>query len=214
MSNNIKVMSKVLIFTIICSMFLIGCGTDKDEESETEVTTTAEGQIKENNSLKLQTSNARSTDDGEKDYLEMLTSIAYSTGDTKNWTYGNQRKEFTNNKSCYVRVGITAKSTNLFGKGKGDTVTVTYRFTGTDNCPVQVSDGKATEVNTGDSNVTEFSHIVTVSKKWKAPEDVMIFRYSPNGAESVILEVIYDDQIAEKYDAYNTIYFDKLTDTH
>lgn len=196
MSKFRKVMSMMLICTIICSMFLTGCGKkDKDEKPKDEVTTTTEEQVE------------------EKDYLKMQTSIAYSSGDTKNWTYGNQRKEFPNNTSCYVRVGITAMSTGNFGKGNGDTITVTYRFTGTENCPVQVSDGKATKVDTGDANVTEFTHTVTAAKEKKASEDVMIFRYSPNGAESVILEVIYDDQVAAKYDEYNTVYFDKVTDT-
>ena len=138
----------------------------------------------------------------------METSIAYSSGDTKNWTYGNQRKEFPNNESCYVRIGVTAITTGSFGKGNGDLITVTYRFTGTKNCPVQVSDGKAAEINTGDENVTAFTHFINAAKEKNASEDIMIFRYSPEEAERVVLEVIYDDQVAEKYDAYNTIYFD------
>ena len=59
----------------------------------------------------------------------------------------------------------------------------------------------------------EFTHTVTAAKEKKASEDILIFRYSPNGAESVILEVIYDDQIAEKYDEFNTVYFYKATDS-
>ena len=40
----------------------------------------------------------------------------------------------------------------------------------------------------------------------------MIFRYSPNGAKSVVLEVIYDDQVAERYDEFNSVYFNRNTD--
>lgn len=145
----------------------------------------------------------------EKDYLQMQTSIAYSSGDTKNWTYGNQRKEFPNHESCYVRIGCTAITNSFWGKGNGDEITVTYRFTGTNNCKVEVSDGIAELHETGDENITEFSHTITAAKEKKAQEDIMIFRYSPKDAESVVLEIIYDDQIAEKFDQFNTIYFDQ-----
>lgn len=43
--------------------------------------------------------------------------------------------------------------------------------------------------------------------KKKAKEDILIFRYSPNGAESVQLEVDYDDQVDNKNDELNTVYF-------
>lgn len=187
-----KVMGMVLICIVICSTCLVGCGKEtENENSKRETTTTTEEEVE------------------EKDYLKMQTSIAYSSGDTKNWTYGNQRKEFPDSESCYVRIGTTAITTGSFGKGDGDTVVVTYRFKGTENCHVSVSDGKASEVDTGDANVTEFTHTVTVAKEKNATEDIMIFRYSPNGAESVILEVIYDDQVAEKYDELNTVYFER-----
>lgn len=145
----------------------------------------------------------------EKDYFKMETSIAYSSGDTKNWTYGNQRKEFPDDDSCYVRIGVKAITSGFLGRGSDTEVEVTYRFTGTKDCAVEVSDGKATKVDTGDINVTAFTHAVTTAKESNANEDVMIFRYSPSGADSVILEVIYDDQVAEKYDVYNTVYFTK-----
>lgn len=143
----------------------------------------------------------------------MQTSIAYSSGDTKNWTYGNQRKEFPNNETCYVRIGSTAITTGSFGKGSGDLVEVTYRFTGTENCKIELSDGKAEEITSDDPNVKEFVHTLTAAKEKKAEEDIMIFRYTPNNAESVVLEVIYDDQVAEKFDELNTVYFDKITDS-
>lgn len=196
MSKSKKMISTMVLCAIICSMFLTGCGKkDKDEHLGDEAKTTTEAQVE------------------EKTYFKMQTSIAYSSGDSKNWTYGNQRKEFPNNKSCYVRIGTTAITTGLFGKGKGDPILVTYRFTGTDNCKVEVSDGKAIKVNTGNTNITEYTHTVTAATEKKASEDVMIFRYSPNGADSVILEVIFDDQVAEKYDEFNTVYFNEVTGT-
>ena len=182
---------------VICSVFFAGCGRkDKKENNEPEKPdASVEETVK------------------EKDYLSLETSIAYSSGDTKNWTYGNQRKEFPDNESCYVRIGSTAISTGTLGKGNGDSIEVTYRFTGTEKCNVEVSDGKATKVDTDDPNITEFKHTINAAKKKKAQEDIMIFRYSPKGAESVVLEVIYDDQIAEKYDEFNTVYFEQASDS-
>jgi hypothetical protein len=196
MNKGKKMLSTMMVCAVICSMFLNGCGKKDNEEAENNTSTSEVVETVK-----------------EKEYLSMQTSIAYSSGDTKNWTYGNQRKEFPDNESCYVRIGCTAITTGSFGKGRGDSIAVTYRFTGTENCKVEVSDGKATQVDTGDTNVTEFTHTVTAEKEKKAEEDIMIFRYSPNGAESVVLEVIYDDQVAEKYDEFNTIYFDEITNT-
>lgn len=147
----------------------------------------------------------------EKDYLSVETSIYYSAGDDNNWVYGNQRKEFPNNEACYARIGSTAITTGAFSKGVGDEITVTYRFTGAKNCKIEISDGRATQVETTDSNVIEYMRIITAEKEKNAKEDFMIFRYLPNNAEKVVLEVIYDDQIAEKYEELNTIYF-KISD--
>lgn len=127
---------------ILCMVVLTGCGkkeSDSKKDAEVEV----------------------------KDYIAMQTSIAYSAGDTKNWSYGNQRKEFPNDDCCYVRIGTTAITTAKTGKGKGDQVEVTYRFTGTKDCKAEVSDGKVEEVDTKDDNVTEFTHTVVVEKESK-----------------------------------------------
>lgn len=189
-----KCVSVLILGCFACSLFLTGCGSKdkKQEETETESSSATEMTVE------------------EKDYLSVQTSIAYSSGDTKNWTYGNQRKEFPNNESCYVRIGSIAITSGAFGKGNGDAIEVTYRFTGTENCKIELSDGKAEEILSDDSNVKEFVHTVTAAKEKKAEEDIMIFRYSPNDAESVVLEVLYDDQVAEKFDELNTVYFDKV----
>ena len=108
-----------------------------------------------------------------------------------------------------MRVGVSSYSTKWNGKGKGDTVEVTYRFTGAKACAIEVSDGKATKKNSSDSNIIEFTKTITVDKsKKKAVETVMIFRYTPSAnCSSVTLEVLFDDQIAEKYDILSTVYF-------
>lgn len=144
----------------------------------------------------------------EKDYLSVETSIYYSAGDDNNWVYGNQRKEFPNNEACYARIGSTAITTGAFSKGVGDEITVTYRFTGADNCKIEISDGRATKVENTDSNVMEYTRTISAEKGKNAEESFMIFRYLPDGAENMVLEVIYDDQVAEKYDILNTIYFE------
>jgi hypothetical protein len=188
MRKTTRILICVIIMVILCTMLLSGCDTKaKNEEVSDNPTVDEVVEVKK--------------------YLSLQTSIAYSSGDTKNWTYGNQRKEFPNNDSCYVRIGSTAIATGFFGKGDGDEIEVIYRFTGTKNCTVEISDGKATIVDSGDENITIFTRKITAAKEKKATEDILIFRYTPNDAESVSLEVIYDDQVAEKYDEFNTVYF-------
>ena len=180
--------------TALCCLLLLlsGCGKDKEDPS---VSTAAEEEVVE-----------------EKDYLSVDTSIAYSAGNTSDWSYGNQRKEFPNDDACYVRVASTAITSGSFGKGRGDEISVTYRFTGAENCSVEISDGRATKLDNDDPNIVEFTRTITAEKSKKADEDILIFRYSPSGAESMTLEVVYDDQVAERFDAFNTVYFISETD--
>lgn len=140
--------------------------------------------------------------------LSVDTSIFYSAGNDGNWSYVNQRKEFPNNEACYVRISSTATTNSLLGRGVNTGITVTYRFTGVENCKIEVAEGRMTVTDTGDSNVVEFTRVINAEKEKEATESVVIFRYLPDGAEKVTLEVIYDDQIAEKYDALNNVYFE------
>ncbi len=134
------------------------------------------------------------------------TTVAYSAGDDGSWAYGNQRKEFPKDKSCYVRVGSTAKTDKK--SGEDAEITVTYRFTGANGCDIKLTDGIATESVNSDSNVKEFSHVIYTKKKKDASEDVVIFQYQPkDNAEGVTLEILYDDRIEERYDVRNSIYF-------
>lgn len=178
----------IMVFVVVLMVILSGCGkkgADSDVLSATE-------EIVE-----------------EKDYLSVDTSIYYSAGNDGNWSYVNQRKEFPNNEACYVRIGSTAIADGgWFSKGVGDEITVTYRFTGVENCEIEVAEGRMATTDTGDSNVVEFTRVINAAKEKEVTESVVIFRYLPDGAEKVTLEVIYDDQIAEKYDALNNVYFE------
>lgn len=134
------------------------------------------------------------------------TSINYSAGDDSDWSYGNQRKEFSSQDSCYVRVGCTAITDK--NKGVDHEIVVTYRFTGTKNCDVEVSEGIVTEVATNDTNIMEFTRSLYTKKEKRAEEDVVIFRYDPKAEGSITVEVIYDGEIESRYDKSSTIYFE------
>lgn len=141
----------------------------------------------------------------ENSHLAVNTIISYSAGSDSDWSYGNQRKEFPDNEKCYVR--IASVLTTDKGKYKDKEVQVTYRFTGANKCQVNISDGLVKEQDTNDYNVKEFTHLLYAAKEDDAVEDVVIFQYIPQGAEGMTLEVIYDDQVAERYDTRNAIYF-------
>ena len=53
-------------------------------------------------------------------------------------------------------------STAITDKNKGveNEIAVTYRFTGTENCQVNLTDGIAEQIDTGDANVTEFTRTI------------------------------------------------------
>ena len=143
-------------------------------------------------------------------FYKANTNVSYSSGSDSNWSYGNQRKEFPQNEACYVRISstvITEKS-----KGVGTEITVTYRFTGAQNCKIELSDGIATQVESGDPNVVIFTRSIGAEKEKKATESIVIFQYVPNSdASSITLEVIYDDHVPSQHDVRNTIYFSKKT---
>lgn len=177
----------IIVIAAIMIVSLFGCGKkDKEAETPTQTETVIE----------------------EKSYLSVDTSIYYSAGNDGNWSYVNQRKEFPNGEACYVRIASTAIADGFWNKGVGDEITVTYRFTGVENCTIEIAEGRVTAIDTGDSNVAEFTKTISAAKAKNAKESVVIFRYSPDGAEKVTLEVIYDDQISEKYDALNNVYFE------
>lgn len=140
------------------------------------------------------------------------TNVSYSAGDDNNWSYGNQRKEFPQNETCYVRIGSTVIAEG--SKGVGTEIKVTYKFTGAKNCKIELSDGIANKENTTDPDVVIYTRNIEAKKKNKATENLLIFRYLPDDqASSVTLEITYDDHVSEQYDVRNTIYFSKSSDT-
>lgn len=180
----------MFITVAMMTLALTGCGEDKETDTEE----TVEPEIVE-----------------EKDYLSIQTTVAYSSGDDMDWAYGNQRKEFPGDEACYIRLGTTAISEK--NKGEGTEIVITYTFTGAKNCKIEISDGIVEQIDSGDENVLIFTKTTTASKEKNAVEDFVVFQYMPYGADSVVVEVNYDDQIKAKYDLRNTIYFEEVPDS-
>ena len=189
----------VIAITCAFSCMFSGCfiqkifGKDKAKSETESESVVAEEEVEENEEIV------------ENSHLAVNTIISYSAGSDSDWSYGNQRKEFPDNEKCYVR--IASVLTTDKGKYKDQEVQVTYRFTGVRKCQVNISDGLVKEQDTNDYDVKEFTHFLYAAKEDAAAEDVVIFQYIPKGAEGMTLEVIYDDQVAERYDTRNAIYF-------
>lgn len=133
------------------------------------------------------------------------TSIYYSAGDSKEWAYGNQQKEFPGDENCYVR--INSILTSDIKEGIDSEITVTYRFTCNGDFHIELSDGIANEAKEVEDGVIEVTRILLAQNEKNAEDDIVIFQYVPNGSGSVTIEVIYDDQVDARYDQRNTVYF-------
>lgn len=184
-----------LVATTLSVTMLVGCGESAESSNTDSASKTEEATV--------------SVDENE--HLAVNTVIAYSAGSDSDWSYGNQRKEFPDEEKCYVRIASTLTTDK--GKYENAEVVVTYRFIGTEKCAVNISDGLVDKVESGDSNITEFKHSVYANKEKNAAEDIVIFQYIPKGSEGITLEVIYDDQVATRYDARNAIYFNTTGNT-
>ena len=168
------------------------------------------GSTGEENKSNSESEQMQETEEEKKGFFDASytteTTIAYSAGNDSDWSYGNQRKEFPIDDACYVRIASTAITDK--NKGVENEIAVTYRFTGTENCQVNLTDGIAEQIDTGDANVTEFTRTIFAKKSKEAEEDIIIFQYVPTeSAESITLEVLYDDQIDSRYDCRNAVYF-------
>lgn len=142
-----------------------------------------------------------------ENYKRLRAFNAATGGTDSDWSYGNQRKEFTVEKPCYVRIGSSIVADWHWGwrYGEGSAITITYRFTGAENCQIEVSDGFVTNIPSEDPNVLIFTRVLTAKSKHE--EDVVVFRYEPIQVGSISLEVIYDNQIKSQFDERNTVYF-------
>lgn len=133
------------------------------------------------------------------------TTIHYSAGDSKEWAYGNQQKEFPSDENCYVRINSILVSD--IKEGVDNEITVTYKFTCKGDFHIEISDGIAKENTSTDAGVFEFTRTILAQKEKNVEDDIVIFQYVPQGAGSVTLEVFYGDQIDDRYDERNTVYF-------
>lgn len=90
-----KVKKAIIAFCILLLISgIVACGKKNDTDS----------------SSKEETSTSSSED--KKGFFDASftvdTAIGYSDGNDNNWAYGNQRKEFSADDDCYVRVGSKA----------------------------------------------------------------------------------------------------------
>lgn len=106
---------------------------------------TACGSTGEENKSNSESEQMQETEEEKKGFFDASytteTTIAYSAGNDSDWSYGNQRKEFPIDDACYVRIASTAITDK--NKGVENEIAVTYRFTGTENCQVNLTDGIA-----------------------------------------------------------------------
>lgn len=157
-------------------------------------------------SLPFLNNDAKETEEKISTDFSANTNVSYSSGSDSNWSYGNQRKEFPRNEACYVRVSNSVEAEK--NKGVDTEITITYTFSGANNCKIELSDGIATQVESSDPNVQIYTRTVSAEKQKKATESIVIFQYIPNNeAESITLQITYDDHVPAQYDVRNTIYF-------
>ena len=133
------------------------------------------------------------------------TTINYMSGDDSDWKYVNQQKEFPGDEHCYVRISCTPVTD--IKEGVDAEIVVTYRFTYTGVAKIELSDGMAKLVEGTEEGVIEYTRTLRAEKEKNAAEDIVIFQYTPDGEGSVTLEVIYDDQVDDRHDQRNTVYF-------
>lgn len=136
---------------------------------------------------------------------ECISSITYSAGNASEWAYGNQRKEFDIDSACYVRIGESVYSEKEYNTGNG--ITVTYRFRVNGDCDIELAEGKAKRKDTKDENVIEYTRKIKAQDISDITEDVIVFRYTPNGEGSVSVDVKYGYRLGEEFDSQSTIYF-------
>lgn len=144
--------------------------------------------------------------------LSAKTGIYYSSGQDNNWSYENFRKEFSSGESCYVRINSKVISNKKIGSS--DKVTVIYRFTGVNNCEVEITDGTAVEQKTNNSDVAEYVLTIKSDKASKfddkdVKETTVVFKYTPKGDGNIVLDVIYEGNIEQSYNQMSKIYFAK-----
>ena len=190
MNKNHRMLYSIICFILILSLY--GCSSPLSKKDDSKQDNTEKQEEVEEIDTKFVAN----------------TNISYSAGSDSDWSYGNQRKEFPQNEACYARISSTVGAEKK--KSIGTEVEITYKFTGAQNCKIELSDGIASKIDSGDPDVAIFTRKVNADKAKKEKESIVIFQYTPNSsANSVVLEVSYDDHVPTRYDVRNTIYFSK-----
>ena len=136
---------------------------------------------------------------------EANTTVHYSAGVESEWAYAQQRKEYSLDKDCYLRIMTDVSASNLRGNNKE--VEIKLIFTGTDICDITFFDGTAMEVQVGDNQMI-FSYTLKTHKATSEEQGtVSIFKYHPNQEGDVSLKVEYGQRLDEEHDVINTISF-------
>ena len=133
------------------------------------------------------------------------TTVYYSAGNSTDWAYANQRKEFAVNTPCYVRIGSSISSSNLRGKGKN--IEVQYEFAGTDICDIELAEGRAILLTTNEENHTVTYKETIKPEKKKNIETVSIFKYTPKTVGTVSVVLTYGKPLDKTEESVNSIYF-------
>lgn len=135
------------------------------------------------------------------------TTVHYSAGAESDWAYAQQRKEYSLDEECYLRVMTDVSASNL--KGNNKDIEVVLTFSGTDICDINLFDGVAMNIQTDASNNrVSYSYVVKAHKEASEEHSaVSIFRYRPKQEGEVILKIEYGDQLGTEFDIINTVSF-------
>ena len=225
-----KLLKLLAMMILSCSLIfgISACGSTTEEDpsqsENTEVESTAEedenvAEEKEPvaeeppEDLEIQIDNKIIEQYGDDDESGLLnpdfsakTDIVFSEGDTADWNYSHNKREFPIDK-CYSKISTTAITKHFWGKE--DEITVYFIFTGTDKCSIESTKGVVDSVDTENSNVTIFKKTLYAAKEKKAETIVSEFKLVPKKACGVRIDVVYDAAVARKYDDSSTIYFTK-----
>lgn len=140
-----------------------------------------------------------------KPKYEVTTNVYYSSGDDAEWAYSQNRKEFTLEKACYVRIDTGIIASNYRGTGKD--VEIELVFSGSEVCDVVPMDASDLKVDYSSGKICYRYAIKTTGKNQEADLTTTIFKYVPQAAGDCTVKVIYDDRISSDDDVRSTISF-------
>lgn len=212
----------MIVLMVIMIVSMSACGSEGDQESpapdnETEVTESNSNESADKEAeiedLKVEPNDEllqKYSKDDEEGFFDAdfssKTDIAFSAGDSDNWNYSHNKREFPVDK-CYARISSTAITKHFWGKN--DKFDVYYIFTGTKKCDVESSKGNVESIESDDPNVTIYKKTLEAAKAKKAETISSEFTITPKEACGLRVDVIYDSSVPSKYDDSRTIQFSK-----